>query len=287
MSEANSEAIQAWDTVLFDKFVRFQHVLTVGLGHHGTEALARHPPPRGARVVDIGCGFGDTTLELARLVGSEGSVSGVDAAGRFVRAAEEQRKASGVANARFFTADVQVDDLGGPYERAFARFGTMFFASPVAALRNVRRSLTPDGELLMVVWRKREDNPWAHLAELTVREIVPIVENKDEVTCGPGPFSMAGADLVSAQLVAAGYDHIAFERFDTDICIGRDLEEALEFAMALGPAGEIIRLAGEIGEAKKPEVIAALKKAFSTLTRPGGVYGGSSTWFVRARPAAR
>jgi hypothetical protein len=162
----------------------------------------------------------------------------------------------------------------------------MFFASPVAALRNVRRSLTPDGELLMIVWRKREDNPWAHLAELTVREIVPIVENKDEVTCGPGPFSMAGADLVSSQLVAAGYDHISFERFDTDICIGRDLDEALEFAMALGPAGEIIRLAGEIGEAKKPEVITALKKAFSTLARPDGVYGGSSTWFVRARPVA-
>lgn len=57
----------------------------------------------------------------------------------------------------------------------------------------------------------------------------------------PGPFSMSGPDLVSNMLKSAGYERITFERHDADICIGRDLDEAIEFAMALGPAGEIIR----------------------------------------------
>ena len=101
----------------------------------------------------------------------------------------------------------------------------------------------PDRESAMIVWRRREDNPWVYEAERRVREIVPVVthEDTDAVHCGPGPFSMAGPDTVSDMLRIAGYDRIAFERFDTDLCIGRTLADAVEFAMALGPAGEIIR----------------------------------------------
>jgi len=282
---ANAEAIEAWNGVLFDKFLRFQHVLTVGLGSHGSEALRRHPPPEGARVLDVGCGFGDSTLDIAARVGPRGAATGVDAAVRFVEHGAREAEAKGVSNARFFSADVQSEDLRGPYDRAFSRFGTMFFASPVAALRNVKRALVPGGELLMVVWRKREDNPWTHLAEVAVKALVPIVENKDEPTCGPGPFSMAGPDMVSDQLRAAGFTEISFERFDADLCIGRSLEEAVAFAMALGPAGEIIRLAGAAGEAQKPAVVQALERSFSELVRPEGVFAGSSVWFVRARAA--
>ena len=137
----------------------------------------------------------------------------------------------------------------------------------------------------MIVWRKRDDNPWLHEAELRVRELVPVVshEDTDQVHCGPGPFSMAGADMVSGMLHGAGYDRIAFERFDTDICIGRDLDESVEFAMALGPAGEIIRLAGDEGQKRKPEVMAALRETLSRYARPDGVWAPSSTWFVTAR----
>ena len=117
--------------------------------------------------------------------------------------------------------------------------------SPGAALRNIRKSLTPGGVFTQVVWRKREDNPWLHDAELRVKEIVGrrFDESTNQVHCGPGPFSMSGPDMVSSMLKSAGFSGITFERFDTDICIGRDLDDALEFAMALGPAGEIIRLA--------------------------------------------
>ena len=94
---------------------------------------------------------------------------------------------------------------------------------------------------------------------------------------------MSGPDLVSTMLRSAGYDRITFERFDADICIGRNLDEAIEFAMTLGPAGEIMRLAGEEAEKRKPQVIAALRETLSRYDKPNGVWGPSSTWFVRAR----
>lgn len=287
MTDANAEAIQAWDGVLFEKFSRFRHLLTTGLSSHGTEALRRHPPRAGARVLDLGCGFGDTTLEIARLVGPTGHAVGVDAAARFVEEAERTTLRAEITNASYFAADVQAGNLRGPYELAYSRFGVMFFQSLVAAMRNVKKALQPGGELMLVVWRKREDNAWTHAAELAVKQILPEVphDNPNEPTCGPGPFSMSGADTVSAQLVAAGYTNISFERFDTDICIGKDLEEALAFATALGPAGEMIRLAAAKGIDETPRVHAAIREALGPYVRPNGVYAPSSTWFVRARAA--
>lgn len=137
----------------------------------------------------------------------------------------------------------------------------------------------------MIVWRRREENPWLHEAELRVKEIVPVVshEDTDQVHCGPGPFSMAGPDMVSSMLRSAGYDRIGFERFDADICIGKNVDEAIEFAMALGPAGEIIRLAGEEGEKRKPEVVVALRETLAPYSRDDGVWAPSSTWIVTAR----
>jgi len=281
----NDIVVEAWNTVLFDKFVRFKHLLIAGLAGHSDELLSRGLFRPGDRVLDVGCGFGDSTVRIAQLVGPKGQAVGVDCAENFILASEQDAAAANVSNASFFVADVQGDDLRGPYEHAFARFGTMFFMSPGAAIRNIRRVLKPGGSFAQIVWRKREDNPWLHEAELRVREIVPVVshEETDQVHCGPGPFSMSGPDMVSAMMRSAGFTRVTFERFDTDICIGRDLDDAVEFAMALGPAGEIMRLAGADGERLKPEVIAALRETLAPYARDDGIWAPSSTWFVTAR----
>ncbi len=127
-----------------------------------------------------------------------------------------------------------------------------------------------------------------HEAELRARQIVTVIalEKADQVHCGPRPFSMAGPDLVSDMLRSAGYEHVAFARYDTDICIGRTLDEAVEFAVALGPAGEIIQLAGEGGELLRGQIIAALRETLSAYQRADGIWAGSSTWFVTARNPA-
>lgn len=285
VTEDNAIVIEAWNTILFDKFKRFAHLLIDGLSAHSNELLGRGIHTEGMRVLDVGCGFGDATLRIARAVGPTGRATGVDCASRFIEEARGDAKQQGVENADFFVGDVQVDDLGGPYDAAFARFGTMFFNLPGAAMRNVRKSLRPGAPFRQIVWRRREENPWVHEAELCVKELLPVVshEETDQVHCGPGPFSMAGPDMVSGMLRAAGYRRIGFERFDADICIGRNLDEAVEFAMQLGPAGEIVRLAGEVGQQRAPEVRAALRDVVNPYRRDDGeVWVPSSVWFVSA-----
>jgi ubiquinone/menaquinone biosynthesis C-methylase UbiE len=284
----NSIPIEAWNTVLFEKFSRFKYVMTNGLSGHSDAFLRQRPYPAGARVLDVGCGWGDTAQQIARQVGPGGSVTGIDCATNFIGGATQDAKAAGVTNVSFVAADVQSDNLRGPYDFAFSRFGTMFFNMPVPALRNIKNALRPGGELAMIVWRKREDNAWVHKAETRVREIVPVVSHEEtsEVHCGPGPFSMAGADMVSDMLRIAGFERATFQRFDTDICIGKTIDDAIDFAMALGPAGEIIRLAGEEGQKRKDQVVAALRETFADHLRGDGVWLPSSSWFITARRPA-
>jgi ubiquinone/menaquinone biosynthesis C-methylase UbiE len=283
----NTVPIKAWDTVLFDKYCRFRSVLIQGFAPHSDHFLERRPYPAGARVLDVGCGFGDTTQRIARQVGPTGAAVGVDCARGFIEIGSREAREAALPNASYFVADVQTEDLRGPYDGAFSRFGTMFFNAPVAALRNIGKSMPSGGELTMIVWRRREDNPWVHEAELRVRSLVPVVshEQTDAVHCGPGPFSMAGADTVSEMLRIAGFDRITLERFDTDIGIGRTPEEAIEFALALGPAGEIMRLAGTAGEERRGDVVAALRETFAPYVHADGVRMPSSSWFVTARCA--
>jgi SAM-dependent methyltransferase len=279
----NSEAIEAWNGVLFDKFARYRETLTTGLGAHGDALLERFPPRVGERVLDVGCGFGDTTITLARLVGAGGEAVGVDAAPRFIDGARSDAVSQQVPNARFFVADVEREVPGGPYDRAFARFGTMFFASPVAALRNVRKALAGGGLFTFVVWRRKDENACWFDAEQRVLRFVQPPEQPTGPTCGPGPFSMSGPDTVSAQLVAAGFDRIAFERHDREIRLGKDIDDAIGFSMALGPAGEVMRLAGAEAERRKPEIVASLRELLAPLVRPGGVFMKSSSWLISAR----
>lgn len=286
--EDNEEAIRAWDGPLYDRFVRFREIVTTGLGAHGEEALRLHPPQPGQRVLDVGCGFGDTTQRIAGLVGQGGEAVGVDAAPRFIEDAVREAQEAGVTNARFAVADVQ-ESLGGEggFDMVFSRFGTMFFASPVAAMRNVRGALTPDGRLVMVVWRRRIDNDWLYRAQTIVEGIVQRPAEYDEPTCGPGPFSMADADTTSDILLHAGFSDVALRRCDIPIAIGDDVDEAIELVMALGPAGEILRLAGDRAAHLHGQVETALRAGLAELaTDEGGeLCAPASTWIVTARPA--
>lgn len=282
IAAANEETHEAWNGVLYERFSEFRKMIVGSLGRHGDAALRHCPPAPGSRVLDIGCGFGDTSRQIAAIVGAEGSVLGVDVAERFIEAARAETAEAGVANVAFAATDVQVGELPDGFGYAFSRFGTMFFANPVAALGNVRRSLVDGGRLCMVVWRRKPDNDWLHRAELAVEEYLTEPEESDEPTCGPGPFSMADADTVSTQLQAAGFADVDLRRCDIDVCIGDDLDRAVDLVTALGPAGEIIRLAGEEAERIRPEIEARLRDELAPYVRPEGVVAGSSTWIVTA-----
>lgn len=279
VANANAEATEAWDGPLFERFVQYRHLVVAGLTIHGEKALALYPPPEGGRVLDIGCGFGDTTERIAGLVGLDGHAHGVDVAPRFIEAARQE---VGAPNASFDVADVQFDDLGGPYDMVFSRFGVMFFDNPGAAMRNVRRSMRPGARLVVVVWRVREDNPWMYAAQQVVERLLGQPDEYDEPKCGPGPFSMAGADTTTGILIGAGFEDVTLTRADLPILIGRDIDEAVDLMMALGPAGEMVRLWGDRQAHRHDEVRAALAEGLEPLQTPQGVEGMASTWIVSA-----
>lgn len=282
IAASNREATEAWSGPLFDRFVRYRDLVAGGLGAHGEEAMRVHPPASGARVLDVGCGFGDTTQRLAELVGADGVAVGVDVSEPFVALAREEAAEAGADNVSFRCGDVQVMDLGEGYDYAFSRMGIMFFASPVAALRNVRQALAPGGRFCAVVWRRKEDNEWVRRAELVVDEYLEHPEESDQPTCGPGPFSMANADTLSEQLTLAGFEGISLRRCDLPLRIGDDLDHAVEFNMALGPAGEVLRLWEDRIDDIRPKIAADLREALAGFEAPDGVVAPASTWIVSA-----
>ena len=287
---SNTVTIEAWNGVLFDRFVRFRDIVTTGLSAHSEHGLRLYPPRPGDRTLDIGCGFGDTTRRLAELVGPQGEAVGVDAAPRFIDTARREATQAGVANARFLVADIAACELDRGFDYVFSRFGTMFFANPVVAMRNVRQALVPGGRLCMVVWRRKLDNDWLHRAERVVERSLTRPEATDEPTCGPGPFSMASADTTTDVLVRAGFEDISLHRCDMEITIGADLDQAVEFVMALGPAGELIRLAGIDAERRRPDIVAALQQSLAELRQPDrtDLRAPASSWVIGARsPGAK
>ena len=278
----NVEATEAWNGPLFEVWQDFQAIVVSNAKAHGDAALADHHPDEGDRVLDIGCGLADSTLQLAGMVGPRGHAHGVDVAERMIEGARATAERVRAENVSFDVADVQAVALADTYDYAFGRFGTMFFANPVAALRNVRQGLRPGGRLNMVVWRRKLDNAWVHRAETVVERFLDRPDEYDEPTCGAGPFSMANADTVTDVLTHAGFEGLQLKRQDMVVKIGDDLDQAVDLVMSLGPAGEVLRLWGDRVDEIRPKVRAALLEGMADMARDGGVYADSSTWAVRA-----
>ena len=271
-----------WNDVLVAKFERYRNIMLGGLSYHSAVPLAKLELPAGAHAVDVGCGWGDTAIELARKVGPTGSVLGLDCCDAFLEKGRRDAGADGLANVRFVEADVQTYRFDPEFDLCFSRFGMMFFANPVAAMRNVRTGLKPGGTLIFITWRTLDDNPFLGMPKAVVSRFLP-PPGEDAQTCGPGPFSMANPDVVSAQLKAAGFTDFSFERVDGPVMIGRDVDQAVEFQLALGPAGEIFREAGALAEDRRGEIEAALRTELARYAGDDGVRMNSSSWTIRAR----
>ena len=282
-TQEDTEFVQFWNEVLAPKFVRFRHILVDGLTQHSARVFPKLPVREGDRVLDVGCGFGDTAIELARVVGPRGDVVGIDCCDAFLEAAEADLRASGLDNVRFMRGDAEVALPEGEFDFVFARFGTMFFTNPVAGLRNMRRALKPGGRMAHIVWRDPAENPWLSMAKDVVLRFLP-PPGEDARTCGPGPFSMADEATTRKMMEIAGYTDIRFERVDAEVRIGNDVRDAIEFTLALGPAGEVFREAGEEAEAKRGEIEAALAEAIGhQKVTDDGIVMNSSSWVISAR----
>lgn len=274
--------VQFWNDVLAPKFIRFKHILVDGLSRHSEAVFPALPVKPGDRVLDVGCGFGDTAIRLAERVGPDGTVVGIDCCDAFLDFAREEIAARGVKNVRFMRGDAEIALPAENFDFVFARFGTMFFANPVAGLRNMRKTLRPGGRMVHIVWRQRADNPWLSMAKDVVLRFLP-EPGADAQTCGPGPFSMANEQTVTAMMRAAGYENIEFRRVDAPVLMGNDVKDAIAFQLAIGPAGEVFREAGALAEEKRAEIEAALAEAIKRqVVVTEGIVMDSSSWVISA-----
>ena len=284
VAEQPMEFVDFWNEVLAPKFIRYRHILVDGLSGHSEAVAERWGVEPGHHIVDVGCGFGDTAIQLARLTGTSGSVLGLDCCQAFLDLAEEDAVSSDVQNLRFRVADAATCEWDRQYDFCFSRFGAMFFENPVWGLRNMGASLKPGGRLMLLVWRSIEENPWFKIPKDIVLQFLP-PPGDGAKSCGPGPFSMADQEIVTMQLEKAGFTDIGFEAIDSPVVVGRDVEDAIGFQLALGPAGEVYREAGDAAEAVEDELREALRSRLTEDLTTSGVVMDSASWCITARRA--
>ncbi len=276
-----SEFVRFWNEVLSEKFNRYQNILMNGLSYHGKDAIDSLNYSNINRILDVGCGWGDTAIEMAVNTGSDGSVLGIDCVDAFLAFGRKQAQTRNIDNVEFVAADVQTYPFQPEFDLCFSRFGMMFFENPVFALRNVRKALKPGGQLVFITWRTIEDNPWFGLPKKIVLNHLPPPAEGGQ-TCGPGPFSMSNQEVVTAQLAAAGFEDISIERTDGTVMVGRDVEQAIAFQLALGPAGEIFRESGELGIERETEIKQEMSLELTPYLTNSGVIMDSSSWTISA-----
>ena len=276
-----NEYVDFWNEILVPKFVRWKHILVGGLTHHSAEVFPSLAVREGDRVVDVGCGFGDTAIELARRVGP----AGCGAWDRLLRGLPRVRPAGrggGGLDERRVRRSGRADlSVPGRFDFCFSRFGTQFFENPVAALRNMRSRLKPGGTMTMIVWREIDDNPWLGMPKEIVLRFLP-PPGEDARSCGPGPFSMADPEVVTKQLEIAGYRGSSSSG-STRRCWSAGRRDAVDFQLALGPAGEVYREAGELAERQRDAIAAALTAELARYETAEGIMMQSSSWKVTAR----
>jgi SAM-dependent methyltransferase len=231
----------------------------------------------GDRVLDIGCGTGQTARDAARLAG-DGWVLGVDISKRMIERARSLAEAEGIRNVTFDHADAQ--DHLFPAERfdlAISRFGTMFFPDPVVAFRNIGRGMRPAGRLLLMVWQRHERNEWSvSIAQaLTATPGSPV-----RSPTGLDPFSLADPATVHGVLGAAGFTDITSTDVHEPVFYGRDLDAALEWVRGFVSTKQVV---DRLDPAGRELALERLRMTLAEHARDDGIWFDSHAWIVRAR----
>jgi SAM-dependent methyltransferase len=284
MTDANSEQRSYWNQQVGPVWVAYQERLDRQIGPHGERALAALAAKPGERILDLGCGCGDSSLSLAERVAPSGQVLGLDLSEPMLVRARERAAAAGLANVSFRAADAQTAALEpASFDAAFSRFGVMFFADPVAAFGNVWGTLRPGGRLAFVCWRPVAENDWVLVPMAAAAPHLPLPP--PAAPDAPGPFSFGAAERVRRILEAAGFEAIRIEPAELPMAPGGgDLDEAADTFLEVGPVASALR-AMKADDSLREKVRLAVRASFEPHQRAGRVELGSAIWLVQARRA--
>lgn len=272
----NADQIAYWNEAGGSVWVEMQAQLdrmTAPFSRQVVEVLA---PAAGERLLDIGCGSGGSTLDLARRVGPGGQVLGLDISAPMLGLARRRAAEAGLDNVRFVEADAQTAALEPHgFDGLFSRFGVMFFDDPVGAFSNLHGALRPGARLAFVCWRTLAENGWATVSLTAALRHLPAPP--PPVPGAPGAFAFADPDRIHDILGRAGFLGVVVERFDTKAGVG-DLDQTLALVLRSGPVGALLRE----HEDKRDAVAAAVREALVPHQTPDGVLLDTAAWIVTA-----
>lgn len=271
----NADQAAYWSDTMGPIWVELQDLMDAQLRDLGLAGVATLAPVAGERLLDIGPGCGATTLELARRVGPQGFVTAADISEPMLAVAKARAAAAGLGWTEFLLADAQTHAFA-PVDGAFSRFGSMFFADPVAAFANIRKAIRPGGRLALVVWRAAAENPWMSAPMTAVAPLLSVPPAPPN-PLAPGPFAFADRERLRGILAEAGFARIAIEPHDQAIGWS-DVETALRMALRIGPAAAAMRDNPD----RRPAMMDAVRAVLAAHAGPDGVRMGSATWIVRA-----
>lgn len=280
----NADMVAYWNDSTAARWVSHENFLDEQIEPLGILAMQRTAVAEGERAIDVGCGCGQTCLQLAERVGPAGSVLGIDISEVMLGRARERARERGFEQVRFENVDAQTHEFEpASADLVFSRFGVMFFADPAAAFRNLRGALAPEGRLAFVCWQGLDRNPWM---------LVPLRAAAQHVNLpappspgAPGPFSFADPERVRDILKQAGFGQVSIEAEERKLTVGGSLplEEAVDFLLHLGPLGAILREAGDGAQALLPLLQKAVHEAVAPYSGADGLRMPAASWIVTAR----
>jgi SAM-dependent methyltransferase len=275
---ANAGQAEAWDGESGLHWAEHQDRYDAMLDRLTPRLIAAAEISATDRVLDVGCGCGETTRIAGRLA-PDGTVLGVDLSGPMLERARARTRAEGPGNVRFAKADAQVTAFPAEaFDRVLSRFGVMFFDEPRAAFANLHRSVRPGGRLAFLCWQPMERNERFTVPYGAMAAFVPLPDLGEPG--GPGPFSLSDPVRTRDLLGAAGYVDVEVESVTEPIRLGADAEDAVRFLRGT----PTVRTAfGGTDEGTAAKAVAALREALTPYETPGGLFLGSATWLVTAR----
>jgi SAM-dependent methyltransferase len=283
MPADNSEQIAEWNGALGQRWVTMQREIDRIVVPFGDAALKAAAPQPGERVIDVGCGCGDTSIEIARIVGESGAVLGIDVSQPMLEVARSSGTLANCAHLTFRDGDASEAELPPNTDLLFSRFGVMFFSQPSQAFSHLRQSLRTGGRCVFVCWRAPRDNAWAMTPLIAARTAMGVTPTPADPNA-PGPFAFADEERLRAILSDAGFDAIDVQRFDATLSLGATPRFAAEYAAQIGPVSRFVR---EIGVEHLPVILDAVERALTPLAAADGhVSLNGSTWIVSATSPA-
>ncbi len=277
----NAAQIEYWNATAGETWALFQEQLDRQIEPLGLEALRVLAPAPGETILDIGCGCGQTTWDLASRVQADGHVVGIDISTPMLEVARRRRPATPALQPEFREVDAQSGDLGhAVFDAAFSRFGVMFFSDPIAAFSNIRQALKPHGRLGFVCWRPLQENIWMLVPLNAALPLLPPPIPADPLS--PGPFAFADAARVRSILHEAGFGSVSIQPFDLLIGSG-DIDKTLALTFKVGPLGAALRENPQ----QKDKVADAVREALTRYATPAGVLMPAAVWVVLAHNESR